>query len=57
MKLNSYDEWSTLKEVIVGSPINYEAQDLELSFRLFYHDNLFDFLYPTYQKGAVEETQ
>ncbi len=57
MKLNSYDEWSPLKEVIVGSPINYEAQDLELSFKLFYHDNLFDIMYPTYQKVAEEGTQ
>lgn len=56
-KLNSYDEWSTLKEVIVGSPVNYEAQDLELSFKLFFHDNLFDTWNPTYQQGLVEETQ
>ena len=29
--LNSYDEWSPLREVIVGSPINYTLHDLELS--------------------------
>jgi len=56
-KLNSYDEWSPLKEVIVGSPINYEAQDLELSFKLFFHDTSFDFWYPTYQHGVVEGTE
>ena len=36
--INSFDEWSPLKEVIVGSPINYNTQDLELSFKLFFHD-------------------
>ncbi|MEV6923835.1 glycine amidinotransferase [Dactylosporangium sp. NPDC051485] len=40
MRLNSYDEWSPLKEVIVGSAVNYTSHERELSFELFFHDNL-----------------
>lgn len=36
--INSYDEWSSLKEVIVGSPLSYEANELDLSFKVFYAD-------------------
>lgn len=52
MKVNSYNEWSPLKEAIVGSPINYNLQDLELSFKLFFHDYAFlAFYYPNYGPG------
>ncbi len=60
--VNSFDEWSSLKEVIVGSPISYESQDLELSFKLFFHDVAFrSFCYPYYgekegQKKISSET-
>lgn len=40
MRLNSYDEWSQLKEVIVGSAANYISHERELSFDLFFHDNI-----------------
>ncbi|GAA3085473.1 glycine amidinotransferase [Streptomyces rectiviolaceus] len=36
MTVNSYDEWSPLREVIVGSPIGYDSHELDLSFRLFF---------------------
>jgi len=36
--INSYDEWSPLKEVIVGSAYNYALPPIEQSFKLFYHD-------------------
>lgn len=56
--LQSYDEWSQLKEVIVGSPINFNFSDLELSFKLFFHDNVnLSFYYPQYsanQKNSHE---
>jgi len=41
--------------VQVGSPINYKVQDLEISFKLFFHDNAFlSFYYPAYeQKDAA----
>lgn len=40
MRLNSYDEWSPLREIVVGSADNYTSHDRELSFDLFFHDNL-----------------
>lgn len=40
MKLNSFDEWSQLREVIVGSAQNYTSHERELSFDLFFHDNI-----------------
>ncbi|MER5889490.1 glycine amidinotransferase [Streptomyces sp. NPDC001941] len=40
MMLNSFDEWSTLKEVVVGSAANYTSHERELSFDLFFHDNI-----------------
>lgn len=46
--LNSYDEWSPLKEVIVGSATNYSSHDREISFDIFFHENLYrsDWAYP-----------
>ncbi|MFF8950718.1 glycine amidinotransferase [Streptomyces sp. NPDC014940] len=38
--LNSFDEWSPLREVIVGSALNYSSHERELSFDLFFHENL-----------------
>lgn len=39
--VNSYDEWSPLEEVIVGTPfhLDYHADQ---SFRLFFYDNIHD---------------
>ncbi|MFF3859482.1 glycine amidinotransferase [Streptomyces sp. NPDC002209] len=36
MGVNSYDEWSPLREVIVGLPAGYAEHELDLSFRLFF---------------------
>lgn len=54
MRLNSYDEWSTLKEVIVGSAENYTSHERELSFDLFFHDNIVrtEWYYPRLSSGA-----
>ncbi|MCF3623064.1 hypothetical protein [Planktothrix agardhii] len=50
--VNSFDEWSSLKEVVVGSPIHYDTQDLELSFKVFFHDVAYSsFCYPYYQSN------
>lgn len=38
MIANSFDEWSPLREVIVGTAAGYEEHDMELSFRLFFND-------------------
>ena len=40
MRLNSYDEWSPLKEIIVGSASGYTEHLADLSFDLFFYDNL-----------------
>ncbi|MEO5876315.1 MAG: glycine amidinotransferase [Streptosporangiaceae bacterium] len=40
MQLNSHDDFSPLREIIVGSATNYTSHDRELSFDLFHHDNL-----------------
>lgn len=40
MQLNSFDEWSPLREVVVGSAKNYITHERELSFYLFYHENI-----------------
>lgn len=49
--INSYNEWSPLKEVIVGSPMSYETNELDLSFKVFFADTAFSsFGYPTYHK-------
>jgi len=41
MKVNSYNELDILKEVIVGSAYNYQIPMLDLSFKLFFHDNAY----------------
>ncbi|MEV7652914.1 glycine amidinotransferase [Streptomyces anulatus] len=53
MSLNSYDEWSPLREVIVGSALNYTSHERELSFELFFHDNLTrsEWYYPRISSG------
>ncbi|MEV0027892.1 inosamine-phosphate amidinotransferase 1 [Nocardia sp. NPDC050793] len=38
--INSFDEWTTLREVIVGEPHGYTSHDTDSSFRLFYLDNV-----------------
>ncbi|MDH3605008.1 MAG: glycine amidinotransferase, partial [Candidatus Tectomicrobia bacterium] len=50
MMVNSFNEWSPLKEIVVGSPMNYNLAELDLSFKLFFHDNAFlAFYYPSYE--------
>jgi len=39
-KVNSYTEWGTLEEVIIGSHYNTHVGNLDLSMQLLYHDNL-----------------
>ena len=58
MKLHSYDEWSQLKEVVVGTAKNYTSHDRELSFDLFFHDNLksrSEWYYPRLSSARTEE--
>jgi len=49
-KVNSHDEWSPLREIIVGSSINYDNHELDLSFKIFFNDNAFSsFASPEYK--------
>ncbi|EOB6679475.1 TPA: glycine amidinotransferase [Vibrio vulnificus] len=61
-KPNSHNEWDPLKEVIVGSAENYLSHDRELSFDIFFHENIFksDWAYPRLKKtsnGTVTATR
>lgn len=57
-KLNSYDEWTTLREVIVGSAKNYTSHEKELSFDIFFHENIYksDWAYPRLKKMSDATT-
>lgn len=57
-KLSSFNEWAPLKEVIVGSAKHYTSHDRELSFDIFFHENLFrsDWAYPRLQKSMAQNT-
>ncbi len=60
MRLNSHDEWSPLREIIVGSAENYLSHERDVSFDLFHHDNLkfrSDWAYPRLShatEGTIE---
>ena len=47
-KLNSHNDWDPLKEIIVGSAENYLSHDRDISFDLFFHENIYksDWAYP-----------
>lgn len=50
--VNSFDEWSPLKEVVVGSPVNFKLPDIEISFEAFFYENAHAaFYYPSYSDG------
>ena len=57
--VHTYDEWSPLKEVIVGSAKNYCSHDREVSFDIFFHENLFrsDWAYPRLKKSTSRRAQ
>ncbi|GAA2268148.1 inosamine-phosphate amidinotransferase [Streptomyces ruber] len=40
MRLNSHDEWSPLREVVLGSAAGYRSHVPDLSFDLFFYENL-----------------
>ena len=42
MRVNSHNEWDTLTEVIVGDGFSTKLPVLDYSFRLFFHDNLWE---------------
>ncbi|MYQ96673.1 glycine amidinotransferase [Streptomyces sp. SID4946] len=56
-RLNSHDDFTPLKEVIVGSAANYLSHERDVSFELFHHENLSgfrsDWAYPRLTKAAA----
>ncbi|MFJ5119986.1 glycine amidinotransferase [Kitasatospora sp. NPDC088548] len=56
-RLNSHDDFTPLKEVIVGSAANYVGHDRDISFELFHHENLkgfrSDWAYPRLTRAAA----
>jgi glycine amidinotransferase len=40
MSLNSNDDFTPLREIIVGSAANYLSHDRDVSFELFHHENI-----------------
>lgn len=59
MQLNSHNDWSPLREIIVGSAENYTSHDRELSFDVFYHENLFrsDWAYPRLNRSTNRDPE
>ncbi|MFD5629967.1 glycine amidinotransferase [Streptomyces sp. NPDC127072] len=43
MQLTSYDDFTTLREIIVGSAENYLSHERDVTFELFHHENLTGF--------------
>lgn len=41
MQVNSYNEWGTLREVILGSGFPSQLPYNDITFRLFFHDNIY----------------
>lgn len=56
-RLHSHDDFTPLKEVIVGSAANYVGHDRDVSFELFHHENLTsyrsDWAYPRLTTAAA----
>lgn len=57
MQLNTHNDWAPLREVVVGSAENYASHDRDVSFDLFFHDNLVfrsEWVYPRLKKAKPE---
>ncbi|WP_172388012.1 glycine amidinotransferase [Streptomyces sp. MNP-20] len=62
MRLHSHDDFTPLREIIVGSAAHYGGHDRDLTFELFHHENLSgfrsDWAYPRLaQAGAGTRRQ
>jgi len=60
MRLNSHDDFTTLREIIVGSAANYLSHDRDVTFELFHHENLggfrSDWAYPRIAAAASKRS-
>jgi glycine amidinotransferase len=60
MTVNIYTEWAPLKEVIVGSVFNMSPHNIDLSFKLFFNNNIKDVFLKNsivLQQKLIEERQ
>jgi glycine amidinotransferase len=60
MTVNIYTEWGPLKEVIVGSVFNMSPHNIDLSFKLFFNNNIKDIFLKNsivLQQKLIEERQ
>lgn len=60
MKLNVFNEWDPLKEIVVGSCYNISSYNVDLSFKLFFAKNITNKLVQksiTLQKRMIEQRQ
>ncbi len=58
--VNIHTEWGPLREVVVGSVFNISPHNVDLSFKVFFHDNVKNILLKnsvTLQTKLVEERQ
>lgn len=59
-KVNVFSEWAPLKEVIVGSVFNQSSHNVDLSFKVFFNDNVKDVFLKNsikLQQKLIEERQ
>lgn len=59
-QVNVHSEWGPLREVVVGSVFNVSSHNVDLSFKVFFHDNVKDVLLQksiTLQTKLIEERQ
>lgn len=59
-KVNVFSEWAPLKEVIVGSVFNHSSHNVDLSFKVFFNDNIKDIFLKNsvkLQQKLIEERQ
>lgn len=59
--MNSHDDFTPLKEVVVGSAANYLSHERDVSFELFHHENLSgfrsDWAYPRLTRAATDHPE
>jgi len=57
MRLHSHDDFTALREILVGSAENYLSHDRDVTFELFHHENLTgfrsDWAYPRLVAGSA----
>lgn len=58
-RVSTFDDFSPLKEIIVGSAKNYTSHEREISFDTFFHENLFrsDWAYPRLKNSSTQDKE